>query len=74
MNAEFVALVSAVLKVPADAVSAELSPKTCKSWDSLATVNLVVTLEQHYKRVFSINELAEMSSVGAIWKLVSGLE
>ncbi len=74
MDADFVTLICSVLKVPPAEVTPALSPKTCRNWDSLATVNLVAALEESYRRAFTLDELAEISSVGSIWKLVSSKE
>jgi acyl carrier protein len=59
-------IVSDVLDVPADQVTEESSPETIDAWDSVAHLNLVLSLEQEFAVTFDLDEVAELTSVRAI--------
>ena len=59
-------IVSDVFAVPVDQVTDEASPETIEAWDSLAHLNLVLSLEQEFAITFDLNEIAELTSVPAI--------
>lgn len=70
MNDELRLLLADVFQVPPDCLDDETSPQTMPAWDSLATVNLVTALEQHFECTFSLEELVQLGSVGAIRRLL----
>jgi acyl carrier protein len=59
-------IVSDVLDVPVDQVTEESSPETIDAWDSMAHLNLVLSLEQEFAVTFDLDEVAELTSVRAI--------
>lgn len=59
-------IVSDVFAVPVDQVTDESSPETIEAWDSMAHLNLVLSLEQEFAITFDLNEIAELTSVPAI--------
>jgi|LauGreDrversion4_2_1035121.scaffolds.fasta_scaffold116516_4 acyl carrier protein len=71
MDEDFIIIFANVLGVPKNEITLTLSPKICSSWDSLATLNLIEELENYYIRKFTLDELAQLSSVESFWKLVS---
>lgn len=46
------------------------SARTVEGWDSLAHVNLVTAIEQHYKIRFALGELEELKNVGEMVDLI----
>jgi acyl carrier protein len=48
IDAKLKAVMSAVLKVPADEIGEESSMDTIASWDSLQHMNLVLALEEEF--------------------------
>ena len=63
-------IVGDVLQVPPDAVTAASSRDTLPGWDSIAQVNLVLALEQHFDVQFLPDEMMEMLSVEIVAMLV----
>lgn len=59
-------IVSDVFAVPIDQVTDESSPESIEAWDSMAHLNLVLSLEQEFAITFDLNEIAELTSVPAI--------
>ena len=55
-----------VLGVAADEITADASPDSIESWDSVNHLNLVMALEQELGVSFSPDDIAKMTSVGAI--------
>lgn len=51
-----------VLNLPPDKIDETISMKTCKKWDSLAHINLMLSIEDHVGASFSPDELQEMVS------------
>lgn len=64
-------VMSDVLGVPASSLSAESSPQTIESWDSVQHLSLVMALEQAMGVQFEPEEIDKMRTVGAIEALVS---
>jgi acyl carrier protein len=44
---------------------------TVEGWDSLAHVNLVMSIEQHYGIRFALGELEELKNVGEMADLIA---
>lgn len=59
-------IISDMFAVPIDQVTDESSPETIEAWDSMAHLNLVLSLEQEFAITFDLNEIAELTSVPAI--------
>lgn len=59
-------IVSDVFAVPIDQVTDESSPETIEAWDSIAHLNLVLSLEQEFAVTFELEEITELTSVRAI--------
>lgn len=71
MDDELRLLLAKVFGVSAECVNDNASPQTMPAWDSLATVNMVVALEQHFGCTFSLEEMVQLGSVGAIRRLLA---
>ena len=59
-------IVADIFTVPLDSVTADSSPQSIESWDSMAHLNLVLSLEQAFGVNITPDEIAEMISVSAI--------
>jgi acyl carrier protein len=59
-------IASDVLQVAPGSLSAESSPQTVESWDSVQHLNLVLALEEQFAVQFEPDEMDEMKSIGAI--------
>lgn len=59
-------VVADVFGIPRESVTAEMSPDTLPSWDSLSHINLVVALEAECGISLSPEDAMEMLSVGLI--------
>jgi acyl carrier protein len=60
-----------VLQVKPKALSAESSPESVESWDSVQHLNLVLALEEHFGLQFDPEEMDAMKSIGTIAELVA---
>ncbi len=63
---ELFRLIAAALKLPVGAIDLATSMKTNEAWDSLAHMELVISLEAHYRIMLEADQIAEMTSVAAI--------
>ncbi len=61
-----------VLQVAPASLSADSSPQTVESWDSVQHLNLVLALEEQFGVQFEPDEMDAMKSIGAIAHLLSG--
>lgn len=52
-----------VLEVPAAKISANSSPESIETWDSVHHLNLVLALEQEFKLQFEPEEIDQMKDV-----------
>ena len=59
-------IVSDVFAVPVDRVTDESSPETIEAWDSMAHLNLVLSLEHEFATTFDLDEIGELTSVRVI--------
>ena len=59
-------IVADIFGVSVDDVTADSSPQSIESWDSMAHLNLVLSLEQAFGVNFAPEEIAELISVSAI--------
>ena len=55
-------------KIPKEITNLEYG--NFKSWDSLAHLNLMLTIEKEFKIKFSLNEMYELRSVKEIIKVI----
>ena len=64
-----------VLEIASDVlqadVTAESSPETVESWDSVQHLNLVLALEEEYGFEFSPEEMDQAKTVGSLALVVS---
>lgn len=65
-------VVAEVLRQPEDSVSAETSMRTSPQWDSLKHMELILAIEEAYELTLDGDEIAAMTSVGAIEDLLRG--
>lgn len=63
-------IASDVFGVPADTITAESSPQSIESWDSMQHLNLVLAIEERFGVRFEPEEMEEMKNVGAAAALV----
>jgi acyl carrier protein len=64
--------IAAAFEIPLDVVKADSSNEDIEKWDSIGHMNLVMALEEHFGVGFTMEEILQMKSVGAIWKLLEG--
>jgi acyl carrier protein len=60
------AIISTTLKVSPDKITRETSDKDLPSWDSLAHVNLMMSIEQTFDLFLEVEDFAKLTSVPAI--------
>jgi acyl carrier protein len=60
-----------VLQVNQGALSAQSSPQSVESWDSVQHLNLVLALEEQFGVQFEPDEMDGMKSIGAIAGLLT---
>ena len=63
-------IASDVLHVPMAQLSAESTPESIESWDSVQHLNLVLALESQFGIEFEPEEIDQMKSIGKIAVLV----
>jgi acyl carrier protein len=59
-----------ILQVKSSALSADSSPETIDSWDSVQHLNLTLALEQSFGFEFSPGEMDRMKTIGHIAAIV----
>ena len=59
-----------VLDLPALELAPETTALDVEGWDSLAHVNLVIAIEQHYRIKFELGELQKLRNVGEMAELI----
>ena len=59
-------LIASTLKVAPDKVTRETSDKDLVAWDSLAHVNLMMSLEQTFDLFLEVEDFTRLTSVPAI--------
>lgn len=59
-----------IFDMPLEQVTAESSPDTVETWDSLQHLNLVVALEQNFRLAFAPEEIEEMLSIKLVVTLI----
>ncbi|HMV04162.1 MAG TPA: acyl carrier protein [Accumulibacter sp.] len=63
---ELFRLIAAALKLPLSAIDLTTSMQTTEAWDSLAHMELIISLEEHYRIMLEADQIAEMTSVAAV--------
>lgn len=59
-----------VLDLPDLVLTPESNAESVEGWDSLAHVNLLVSIEKHYKIRFALGELQGLKNVGEMADLI----
>jgi len=59
-----------VLKLPGSQITAQSSPETIASWDSIQHLNLILALEQEFGCQFEPEEIDQMNSIDRIHRVV----
>src|SRR5581483_2536947 len=65
-------IASELFDVPLSQLTADSSPATVESWDSVQHLNLVLEMEQTFGVHFEPDEMEQMQSLGAIAEMVAG--
>lgn len=60
VHERLVEIFSVVLKLPADAVTADLSPDSCATWDSLHHVHLVSAIDEVFGITLTFEQQMEI--------------
>ncbi len=63
-------IVAEVTEVELERVNLQSSPATLEEWDSLAQVNIILSLEQECGVQFSVEEIEEMTDVDKILQVL----
>lgn len=66
MSDRVIAVVSEVLRLPVGDLKDESSPENIPRWNSLAAVNLTLSIEEEFGIKLNTREIASMRSIGAI--------
>ena len=53
---------SKILKIKNNKISENLNTKNCEKWDSLAHLNLILSLESEFKISFDIDKVSKLLS------------
>jgi acyl carrier protein len=68
--AQVQAIASDIFGVPVGKITADSSPETIETWDSMQHLNLVLAIEEKFGLQLAPEEIEEMKSVGAVATLV----
>jgi acyl carrier protein len=60
-----------IFDMPLERVTAESSPDTVETWDSLQHLNLVLALEQNFQLAFAPEEIEEMLTIKSVVTLIN---
>ena len=58
----------------ADKITAESSPKTIETWDSMQHLNLVLAIEEKFEVQPEPEDIEQMKNIGAVAALVEKLQ
>ena len=64
--AQIQSVIATLLKVPPDKITRETLAADLAGWDSLAHVNLMISLEQTFDLLLEVEDFAKLTSVAAI--------
>jgi acyl carrier protein len=59
-------VIATALKVPPDKITRETSEKDLVAWDSIAHINLMMSLEETFELFIEVEDFAKLTSVPAI--------
>ena len=59
-----------ILDQPELVITRDSNATNVEDWDSLAHINLVTTIEKHFKIKFALGELQELKNVGEMCDLI----
>jgi acyl carrier protein len=65
-------VISTTLKVAPDKIGRETSDNNLAAWDSLAHVNLMMSLEQTFDLLLEVEDFPKLTSVSAIIEYLRG--
>ena len=71
MDPRLAGVIATTFAVEPSAVSAETSPRTLATWDSLGHLNLVAALEAAFGVSFTMEETMSMEDAGAIARILA---
>jgi acyl carrier protein len=72
LNERVLLILSQVLGVPRERITAEASPDTVREWDSLKHMNLVLALEEAFEVRFTDEEIGEIVTIPRIVAALAG--
>ncbi len=64
-------IASDLFATPLDNITADSSPQTIETWDSIQHLNLVLAVEEKFGLQLAPEEIEQMSTIGQVTKLVS---
>ena len=67
-------IVAEITEVEVERITLQSSPDNLEEWDSLAQVNIVLSLEQEFGHQFSPDQIERMVSVAKIVEVVTARE
>jgi acyl carrier protein len=67
-------IASDIFGVPADKITAESSPETIETWDSMQHLNLVLAIEEKFGVQLDPEDIERMKNIGAVAVLVEKLQ
>jgi acyl carrier protein len=65
-------MASDLFGIPATKISADSSPESIETWDSVQHLSLVLALEEQFSLQLSPEEIEKMKTIGDIATLVEG--
>lgn len=63
---ELFPLIATALKLSTTVITLDSTMKTTSAWDSLAHMELIINIEDHYQIMLEADEIVAMTSVAAI--------
>jgi acyl carrier protein len=67
-------IASDIFAVPADKITAESTPESIETWDSMQHLNLVLAIEEKFGVQLEPEDIEQMKSIGAVAALVERLQ
>ena len=67
-------IASDIFGVRADTITAESSPETIETWDSMQHLNLVLAIEEKFGVQLEPEDIEQMKNIGAVAALVEKLQ
>ncbi|KAI9134455.1 acyl carrier protein [Acaryochloris sp. CCMEE 5410] len=61
---------SDVLDIDLQAISDDLGPENCDSWDSMNNLRLITALEEEFGISFSMEEISSMVDISRVFELI----